>query len=761
MYSGVPSIRLEGDKAECTRLIPRGKALLARTQEFVNKAEVTSFSLTEIVDENSYIYTLVLGSQNLIFISSYPTVTDEETPPEKPITLPTYFDFYSGVVVGGNLENKTVNDVTFQICTDFYPTIDCRNQRDELIALGKQDVSRLAVRPYGAFTELFAPSVSSRSYSQYRLLRPSMYSGLMQSVVQLVMGYGVLTEKGQAKPIQIQYDYKFFRCHGITKSVDGTLWLVEISATRGVCVMPLPVVKNTSELYYRAIARNDNSMVTAIETLGVLPTGEIFPTSSKLFYEEVEKGNILRLLKPDEMEGFYSHTAFSPNLGWAFSPTGNEAHNTAYSYNDDGFQFSVWYQINISIGPIKPFRKENEPIAVASASISRQNWGYLYAPPVKGAGRYIKAKFYNGLIEEKGIYSHDAAPTVQATGKKVPLCDAPIFVTFINGTLRVAKFYSNRNGKSIDEVDDSRSPGECLYGNSWTITRRWGRRDFPTMVYTNDHDDRRMLQERTESTLIKSIDLGYDPPIVSDFIQALDHSFIYRVRVFKKEVTRRVSGGEHIGSVFVVPGFCREAYYYAYKEGFSEGVSVSHSVSYDSLRDPNVGYGWRKFIKTGPSPWPRTIGCSRGSCGGDHSERRLVCTHYVRTACSDFADNGRWLTPCEILDFYMGAARPVRNPSSWSDPLDYKYKATLSLEITGHMGTIDIPIEYSTIDSTWENASPDYETGVVQNIFATHSALGEPSVGYETNIGAASVLHKGHLPPFLDETLGCFVGVNS
>lgn len=761
MYSGVPSIRLEGDPTKALSLVPLAKVLLYRVQTFVENNSVTTFSATQRVDDSTYIYVLVTGNENIIFISAEPQAVDV-VEPEIPIPIiRKYFNFYSGIVESGILRTKKNRDgTTYQVCEGFYPTNDCRNQRDELITLGKQDSARLAVQPYGAFDELTYKGTSNILFSQYRLLRPSMYSGLMQSAVQLVMGYGILpNDKNQPVPTQVKYDYKFFRTHGITRGTDGTLWLIEISATRGVSAMVLPVYNNTQRLYYEAVAKNDQSMITAIETLGALPTGAVFPADSTTYYQLVEEGKILRLLTLDKMQGFYSYSPFSPNMGWAFSPDGREAHNTGYMFESTGFQKSVWFQLNINIGPVKQFPKRNEPIADATASIVKQSEGYIYAPPVAGPGRFIKAKFHNSLVKDPGLYSHDGAPTIEASGKPVPLCDAPLYVGFINGELKVARFFRNNLSEDVNEVYDDRYPGECLYNNSWRIEQYWGNRSLSTMIYTNEFDDRRTLTQASVITDISSVDQGYDPPIVNDFLQNPSYCRVTRQRVYKRTTVIQSYSGEHVESSFVVPAFEREAYYYAFRSIFAGGIQRTRTVSYDSLTDPNVGYGWRKFTG-GFDPTPRNIGCETGKCGGNNSERRIICLNHEPYPCSEFADDGQWLEECQGVNQYIFSVAPPRVSTTETDPVDFGRIAYLKLSITGHNGPINIPVEYSEVENRWEAESPDYYSGTVQTVFATHSALGEECVLYNTAINSGESKKVGITPWGFGTSVSCFVGVN-
>lgn len=800
MYRGVPSIRLEGDERRAAALIPLGKQLLYKLQSLCDRAEVSTHSRSQKVGDDGLIYVLVAKEQNIISISVDPVIPDEITP-KKP--APEGYldpDIYSGLIYTGYLENRTRfdadgNEVIYKVCADFAPTARCVSYFDELETQGSQAVERLAIDPWVANSELATPPGFFAEFSQYTKLRPSMYSGTMAKVVQLVMGLGRTggigfklqgesDETGYIAEVdrlgvQIRYDYKFFRTHGITYGADGTLWLVEIGVNRGVIVRPLPIFELSDTENYRLAAKDSGheDLYDALIEVGVLPTGEAFPSGDQIndFYEE---GTILQLLAPGELTEFYLNQPYSTAMGWAFNLEGSEAHNTGYRFEDDGYQRGVWYQISIDIGPLILEREPGDPIAQASATLKLLEQRPLYATPTP-LGRYLPVKFYEPLLP--GLKSHDAAPTAESAGNPIPKCDTTMYVAFVNGSFKSMKYYFNASEQAYDDIQDPRYPGECLVASDWTIVEQSGTRSFPAMPYTNDNDPRIVLQGYVKTTTIKSRDKGFLPPQFSDFIQFPEIAFVFRRRQFETTTEIDIKDGERIEAVFIAPEYCREAYYYAVGHKYDGSHSGSTSVGYDTIVDPNWGYSFRNFPSTPGSPWPDDIGCDIANCGGTrnaggpHSERRIICIGYGAidsgpvhgggegASCHEFADAGQWLQLCQIVDgFNAGGVEPEPAGSSFND--GEEKTADLWLTATGFNGSLKIPgFDYDRFENQWQAPSPDPITLITQFIQATASVLGAEAIVYHTDLlGLGETALYGVASDSITTTsvIPCFIGVN-
>ena len=166
-YDGVPSIRLEGNKDRALALIPEAKALLFRVQQFLKTAGVSTYSSSQQVGQDGYIYVLSSEGQNIIHISvdvEHVDSVEQEAP--VPVETSVTPSFYSGLVFGGYLEPRTGAGGTYQVCTGFAPTPTCIATHRELSA-GRQASKRLAVRPY--FDDLRNSGVGPE-FSQYTKL---------------------------------------------------------------------------------------------------------------------------------------------------------------------------------------------------------------------------------------------------------------------------------------------------------------------------------------------------------------------------------------------------------------------------------------------------------------------------------------------------------------------------------------------------------------------------------------------------------------
>lgn len=796
VYDGVPSIRLEGDEERALALIPEAKVLLYKVQSFMNRAEVNTFSMTRRVNDDSTIFVLVANGQNIIHISVAPNIPEliNEVPEiEPPVIEANSIDFYSGLVFRGVIEERTRVDpqsgetIRYKVCVAFAPTDDCVAQRSELVT-GRQEVARLAVRPWGAF-DILDNANRVPVLSQYTKLRSSMYSGTMKKVVQIVMGLGHTKMRSPlgsgadteymreiaSTGVQVRYDWRFTRTHGITIASDGRLWLVEISQARGVLAMPLPIYPASDTESFRAAAaeRHDESMVLALDELGCLPTGEAFPATVAKLNAAIERGDILRLLTASQLSEFYTCSPYSTSLGWAFNGRGNEAHNTAYYYGGEGFQRGVWYQVNVSIGATNLNRQVGQPIAEGHAELRKNTEGFIYTPPVLGYNRYVPIKFHEPMLP--GLLSHEGTPSIEAASLPPPRVDVPMFVSFVNDELKLVRFFRNPKQDPTVIIDDPRYPGECMYDGEWVITESFGVRDFPPMMYTNDFDDRRVATESVVTTIITSVAVGFDAPVISDFLEFPRVAHVHREKVYRRTTTVDNKIGEYLVSAVAIPEYSREAYYYATGSGFGEHYG-STSIGYDGLRDPNTAYTWRCFPQGpgGTPPWPPGFGCATDNCGGHCTsggdgapkERRVVCLTYEPAGdCSDYADSGAWLSMCQNVDPLINEAPFPRVGSITNWNLGTDEHAKLFLVTPGHNGPIQIPITPGQMVNHWMTPSPDPETSITQFIYATHSAIGNEAVIYSAGLSTytADVLKYGAFPTNVVSADGfpAFVGVNS
>lgn len=784
VYDGIPSIRLEGDEGRALALIPDAKALLYKVQNFLKRADVGTFSMSRRVDDDAYIYVLSSNGQNIIHISAAVGAVDEKQPAELVGSFESPITMLSGMIVRGYMEPAppVEGEQSHLELTTFYPTPG--SQRINELSPGGQPSARLAIAPHQSLGEV-RNADEPPTYSQYTKLRPSMYSGKMQQVVQVVMGFGRLSagvlgtmaaggvrgtyiDELRANGAQIQYDYKQQRTHGITVAEDGRLWLIEISITRGVLAMQLPMYPGTAEaLREHFESRGDDDLVAVIDELGGIPSGEVFPRDARSLNARIERGDILRLMMPTDLTEYYRCSPYSTALGWAFSPDGKEAHNTAYYYHDDGYQRGVWWQINLKIGALDPEWVAGEgPIAVASANAILMGEGFLYSERNVAATNpraYLPFKIHQPGF---GLMSHSALPL----GSQVaPRCDTVVHVCFINGDFHAVKFYRNPASDIYDDIEDDRYPGECLYNGQWNIVERRGNRSFPPMMYSNREDQRRVAQEYVSTTEIVSTDLGFGPPQYSDMIIQLQYASVWRTRYFKYASTQTVRQGESFVCAVSLPEFVREGYYMAYGE-YAASESVHKVVKYEGLIDPNQGYSWRCLAGFGEVGLIGNPAVDPLICGGNcspfpghpavHPDRRIVYTFRNDYPCGDFADGGAWLSTCMSVEGFGPAPSYPSAVVTTTDPVPSS-SGWLKLFMTGIGGDRTMPFSYERAWEWWR-PSPNPTTGEVHMISAYHNALGAEATCVMTDyLGYGTRLTEGYFVSSVtaNDPIPCFIGV--
>lgn len=774
-YEGAPSIRLEGDEKRALALVPEGKLLLSKAQALTKRADIPTFSMSRRVSEDEYIYVLVAGDQNIIHISAGPVHVDRVETKEEPIDPSLFPDFLSGMVLDGRMQvrEETMPDgskVRYQIIGRWSPTPNCA--KVQKLSTGPQTSRRLSVAPGPAFSEWRTSGTSTVQFSQYQIPRSSQWSGTMKKVVQVVMGFGRISKNKLRDPnrphettgymkevdengVQVRFDYKFMRTHGITRGEDGRLWLIEISAGRGVVAMPLPIYPGSDkpDFLLRAERRGDTAMVTALEELGCLPTGEGFPTTPALFNNKVANGEILQLIPASGLEDFYRMSGFSSICGWSFTDKGDQAHNVGYWYpeEEDGYQRAAWYQINIKIGAINKNRAPGAPIASASADLRKQQEGFLYNPP--GKYGFLPVKYYEPLMDPPGLLSHSAKPLYGGSLNKD--CDTPVYVGVVDGELKVARYYRSGKMKIRNDREDERDGETCMFGGAWSWTYTSGLEGIPPMPYTNDIDSRAVLAESVATGTETVTPSGYGGAFATIYIDRPQYAQIRRARVFRTHIITEHRGGESRSACFVSPGYLRDGYYFFDGKYFSSH-SGGEGVHYDrSLIDPNQGVSWAAIVGGLPGGPPHGPQCDGKNCGGDHQDPKIMCTVYEEGPCSEYADSGQWLSQCQHSFAFRGSGTRTGGWStSWNNGRDF----TGTWNFIGSSGGMRSGPTTDTLHEYAMRPSPDPDTGSVQQLFAMRNAIGAETVMYTKGFNAEMVI-DGYTPEQA-RAMGTFIGVN-
>ena len=212
-------------------------------------------------------------------------------------------------------------------------------------------------------------------FSQYKLIKPTMFTGRMRYVAQWLLGFAkqptfTLTKQDgefaaayvdgvpvwEAHPDveepadkqsqtmlgSLRYNFQFQCSHGIYRTGSKRQYLVEISQERGVVAMRLPVIPGSA----KRIEDEDTR-----DKLGDVPLGYTFPrdfltkkereanakrppaSQIKTPWEKaVKAGWVKVLLEPTELSEFYALQPTYQECGWAFSYSGSRANNVGWSY---------------------------------------------------------------------------------------------------------------------------------------------------------------------------------------------------------------------------------------------------------------------------------------------------------------------------------------------------------------------------------------------------------------------------------------------
>ncbi|TXH57779.1 MAG: hypothetical protein E6Q97_03830 [Desulfurellales bacterium] len=376
------SIALQGDEAQAAQYIPRAQKMLQGLRNRLAGSGATTASTNLRLSDTVYAYARIGPgiARAVIVATGSPDVLQE--PPES--ETPDVPDFLSGVVV-----NSVLKDGAVQL---FLPTEQTR--RDHGIADGPS--ARLAVTADPDIEARWKPS-HPLVIAQSERAVPTMYTGRMRQVVQLLLGFGKEPDRSRydrtaprqwvhkragavqvlssweisvkQRGRQVPYDWSHYRTHGVTVASDGRLWLVEVGILNGVIAMPLPLNAATTTDAFRAklIRMGDEAGLDALDALGGWPTGEPMP-GGRALTQAIRAGLVLQLVTPEQITEFYQHDAYSSANGWSFSTDGADVHNTAWTIEESSrLKVGVWYAIRITIGD----SDASDPPALAGAVQAR------------------------------------------------------------------------------------------------------------------------------------------------------------------------------------------------------------------------------------------------------------------------------------------------------------------------------------------------------------------------------------------------------
>jgi hypothetical protein len=346
------SLRIFGDRDQAQGLLGAARTLLFKALLMQSSGGNQPVGLVQRISDGTQIEVKLVGNQKIVSITAAPPEQLANTrgplpEPEQPPPAEYAATMLSGVVRQGYLQ--PIGDGKMQL-DGFRPTANCAR------AYGFD-------KTYNPSTRLAVPSYfgGANNISQYRYVKPSMYSGAMKRVAEAIFGLGVITDSSPeyltGKPpkkfrraVQLKYDWKWNKTHGIVRAAQQNHWLVEVSNTNGVLAMPLPLFRNTTTASYRErmLGRGDLDTVRVLDEFGGLPSGENFPTTPDGVAAAIAAGKVLRLMTVDELAPVYglasdavASTPWAEN-GWAFSDDGSEARVVTERYPPTGAHPN-WY----------------------------------------------------------------------------------------------------------------------------------------------------------------------------------------------------------------------------------------------------------------------------------------------------------------------------------------------------------------------------------------------------------------------------------
>lgn len=363
---------------------------------------------------------------------------------------------------------------------------------------------------------------------QMKTLRPTMFSGEMRKVVQVLMGQGK----------SVPYLPGASVTHGVFRSANGRPWIIKISSS-GVVAYPMLV----------CMGKN-----TPVD-LGYTP----LPT------EEPE--DPLVLLDEDGIRDAYRNkSVFYGSCGWAFSESGAEASN-CFIGSENIYSYSWQYTISIQADP--------DTGAPVSASLSLVAEGYIHGPKSTHM-KYPRADVF-GALRSFDPYRGNANYRKD--------CAAPVHCYYDGEALQTYYYVYYPSSSYSREDAHVGSATICLewFGTefrtgTYTVSARPVIRLNSTQGAQQVNDSRSRLLRNWERELgIGSINPG-TYPLDND---ATLTGLYWMVRVDRETGNSDISGG--VTNVLIVPAQDREFAYIAESEsGASGGTRVT--VTYHTMQ---------------------------------------------------------------------------------------------------------------------------------------------------------------------------------
>ena len=783
-------ITLRGNAELALQYVPQARRLVYRLREQMKWGSKVQ-GAHERLSDRAYVYAYAMpGMTRAVIVADY----DEQDQDLRPVEATKTPDFVSGVVAGGRIVGEV------PVLDRFRPTAAAAalHRMPERYALS----ARFAVRPHPDLPEIDDQDADP-PYSQYVLGKSTLWTGAMRMVIQAISAVGkaeapsiydrvppaVLNpQRPDAQPtayeatlpqqgVRIRYGYTRDRTHGITFAADGRAWLIEISITRGVLAMPLPLFEATTlpRFRQRLVTLNDEAGLELLDRFGGFPSGETFPASTDALESAIRGGFVLRLQAASALSGFNSHASFTPDMGWAFSESGHDAVTSAWRFGADYVQRVSWWGVAITIGStssqpesnadalratlsrvardeaaewtLKKLRRlqapqlavlsrlarENPsaayqqldaltlpPLAQGSARISKRGEGIVWLP--RFARQFPPIAFHNSALGF--CITHDPRPNSDV-GRPAGVHDTVMWVAYQGNRLAWVRYFDDARASNI-RVTDTRE--ECMYVGRWEYVVETEPSAPRHTFYTDQFDDREDIVASRSSNVREGADLGYVVTAVVDDVTRPYIGTLFRRRGFK--ITTTLSSAWESNKVGIVfPQFDRCAYYYAISRRRSASL-VTRSVSTIQVTDPHSYETWRNF----PGWTGFTVGGNfqraqhPNGCGPVDARTVTDNAFYEPFQCSEVADRGAWASVCDNADG-MVATSPIRPGVTEvsSEPAVERLQVWLSNASAIERFSVSTETQIAPLrtNQTWFITSPDPDSG--QRIIAKsyHNCWGD------------------------------------
>lgn len=578
---------------------------------------------------------------------------------------------------------------------------------------------------------------------------------------------------------QIQFEYKFYDQNAVAFASDGKPWLLKLSSA-GVYAMPLPLIPATTTKAFRKWIEDvgDDEILWILDRFKGMPSGEGFPpTRSQKAWERA--GVIIKVCDTGD---FYQHSPYSSAMGWSFNTRGDTAYGTCleeegevYIEKQSGHTYcmslslgatqkperekldaidaravsayltkvaaaarkdktdgaAVRYKLRMSMGIVVQRAKtsngedydfwknyEMPKLAQHSGSVTKTSTGALYHPNKVDFQPQIKfpEPFMGGCI------SHTFANHKSAKAK----CDTIMHTYFVGDDLKVVKYFYDDSEADPGKKSDFE---ECMTVGTWTETVDLTPKKLMGNFHTSDFDDRKQASENSSTTTIVGKDLGYSSTPgfeFDDFFSCV--GTVYRKRYYTHKVDAKHIRGYRRELAVCIPYTARDAALYARNDTINENFKTE-SFGLKSITDPN---SYRMYTYDFVYAW--VGGPSGGNSGSvdvqslarpkDGNPVWITGYNHSPSACSDFADNGSWISIPADYTWLVHPQKGVWNHS----------KNDVGPNVTGYHNATEVK---------WPTYEGDLQLSVLEQKAKVHSNTPRPAWFLRSPNPYLGVFHVG------------------